>query len=97
MNELLSKDFLASIGVTLDEQMYRALKAHLEDTLDQRVIEEIIEELDERQLGELSGLRSGPSEILQHWLVSNVPQLNEIVQGEIAILLGDIVERADEL
>ena len=87
---------------TLDSEKTAEILLELDEEVREKILKnlspkEIAEELDERQLGELSGLRSGPSEILQHWLVSNVPQLNEIVQGEIAILLGDIVERADEL
>lgn len=97
MSELLSRDFLQSLGVILDDDTYASLSEHLEDTLDQRVIEEIVDELDEEQLRELTTLRSGSSEVLRQWLVVNVPQLDAIIQDEVAILLGDVAERSGEI
>ncbi len=97
MNELLNKRFLESIGIVLDDETYQALAEHYANTLDERVINEIIEELDETQLVELTNLKSEKPEALQQWLVVNVPQLNEIIEDEIAILLGDITESSDQI
>jgi hypothetical protein len=36
-------------------------------------------------------------EFLKNWLVENVPDLSEIIQDEVAILLGEIVENSDEI
>lgn len=97
MDGLLSKRFLASIGVTLDEQTYQALSEHYEETLNTRIIEAITEELDERQLEELSRLKTADQQLLDTWLATNVPQLDTIIEGEVAILMGDIAEGADNI
>lgn len=97
MDGLLNKKFLEDIGVTLDDQTYAALSQHYEETLNDRVISEIVDELDERQLGELNNLKDGRTDILQQWLQENVPQLDEIIEDEIAILFGEIAENSDAL
>lgn len=97
MNGLLSKNFLNGIGVNLDDQTYQAFSVHYEDTLNERVISQIIDELDEPKLAELHALQSSDSSILQDWLVANVPQISEIIEDEVAILLGEIVENSQQL
>jgi hypothetical protein len=97
MDGLLNKKFLEDIGVTLDDQTYAALSQHYEETLNDRVISEIVDELDERQLEELNNLKGGSTDILQQWLQETVPQLDEIIEDEIAILLGEIAENSDIL
>lgn len=97
MNELLSRAFLESIGVNIDDEKFAALSQHYEDTLNERVINEIVEELDENQLGELTTYRDGDTESLQQWLVVNVPKLDEIIEDEIAILLGEIAESSEKI
>ena len=97
MDELLSRQFLASIGVVLDEQTYQALSEHYEDTLNDRIIESVIGELDERQLEGLRRLKGANTSALQKWLTVNVPSLDEIIETEVAILMGDIAESADSI
>lgn len=97
MNGLLSKKFLNSIGVELDDKAYAALSEHYEQTLNDRVFKEIVEELTEQQLKELQTLKQASSEELEKWLVNNVPQLDEIVEDEIAILLGEIAENSSNI
>lgn len=94
---LLSRQFLRDIGVAIDDQAYEALAEHYADTLHERVIAEITNELDERAVIELSSLKDSSPEQIQRWLQVNVPQLDEIVQDEIAILLGEMAEGAEEI
>lgn len=97
MSELLSRQFLESIGVSLDDETYRQLSTHYEHTLNKRVMAQIANVLDESQLDELSAIRTQDDDTIRSWLVVNVPDLDDIVEDEIAILLGDIVESADSL
>jgi len=97
MDGLLSKQFLSDIGLVLDEHTYRALSEHYEETLDERIIDAIAEELDDHQLEELSQLKTADEQSLQEWLVRNVPYLDEVIEGEVAILMGDIAENADSI
>lgn len=95
---LLSKQFLNTLGITLDDASSEAFSQHFENTLNSRVIEEIIDILENDQLEQLATLRdSGDDEVLQKWLVENIPDLSEIIQDEVAILLGEIVENSDEI
>ncbi len=97
MNGLLNKQFLQDIGVTLDDQTYETLSQHYEETLNERVITEIIDELDEKQLQELHSLTSQDAGALNQWLAANVPKLDEIIEDEIAILLGEIAESSEKI
>ena len=95
---LLSKQFLNTLGIELDDASSEASSQHFEDTLNSRVIEEIIDILEDDQLEQLTALRdNGDDEALQNWLVENVSDLSEIIQDEVAILLGEIVENSDEI
>jgi len=97
MNGLLNKQFLQDIGVTLDDQTYETLSERYEETLNERVIIEIVDELDEKQLEELHSLTSQDDAALNQWLVANVPKLDEIIEDEIAILLGEITESSEKI
>lgn len=97
MDGLLNKQFLSDIGVVLDDQTYKALSEHYEETLNNRIIEAITDDLDEHQLEELSRLKNTDEQSLQAWLATNVPQLDEIIEGEVAVLMGDIAESADDI
>jgi succinate dehydrogenase flavin-adding protein (antitoxin of CptAB toxin-antitoxin module) len=93
----LNKEFLESIGVHLDDETQKALSEHYDTTLSDRVTTEIVEELGDEQLRELQMLKDASDEELQAWLVTNVPELNEIIEDEVAILLGEIAENSDKL
>lgn len=92
MDVLLDKKFLNELGVVLDDDAYSAFSEHYEDHLRERVVDEITSELDETQLAELHSFETKSDEELQEWLKTNVPQLKEIIEDEVAILLGDIAE-----
>jgi hypothetical protein len=97
MNGLLNKQFLQDIGVTLDDQTYETLSQHYEETLNERVIIEIVDELDEKQLEELHSLTNQDASVFNQWLAANVPKLDEIIEDEIAILLGEIAENSEKV
>lgn len=91
MDELLNKKFLQDLGIELSDEDFASLSEHYESTLQNRILDAIVEELEESQLREMQTLRSD-GEKIQFWLVENVPQLNEIIEDEIAILLGELAE-----
>lgn len=97
MDGLLNKQFLADIGVKLDEQTHQALSDHYEQTLNERVIDEITTELDEAQLNELSRLTADDPSELSAWLATNVSKLGEIIENEVDILMGEIAENSDQI
>lgn len=93
---LLNKTFLNEIGITLTPAEEKALSEQYEATLNDRVTTEIVESLTPAQLGQLEQYKNAPDDQLQQWLVANVPSLNEIIEDEVAILLGEIAENSDK-
>lgn len=97
MNGLFSKEFLASLGISLDDSTYALFDNHVEQTLNERVIESIVDELTDEQVVELGQLDTSDHTTLQHWLVANVTELNVIIEDEVAILLGEIAENSQSI
>lgn len=97
MNGLLSREFLKSIGIDLDETTYVSLSQHYEQTLHRRVIESIVELLDESQTQKLTELQRDAPQSIPEWLVNELPELDEVIEDEIAILLGEIAESVDSV
>ena len=93
----LHKQFLNNLGVNLTEEHFEALAAHVESTLSQRVIDEVVLLLDDDQAAELAGLKGADSDTLGTWLSQNVTDLKEIIENEVDILLGELAENADRL
>ena len=94
---ILTKEFLEQIGIHLDDESIAQLSEQAEEKLYQRVFNEIIELSDSAQLEELKKLEEMDDESAQAWLQANVEDFDEIVEDEIAILLGEIAENADNI
>jgi hypothetical protein len=92
---LLDKALLNDLGIELSEQDYDSLAEHFDDTLQKRVIAEIVEELSVEHAEELATMQNTSEEQLQTWLTINVPSLREIVSDEIDILLGELAENTE--
>ncbi|NCU38099.1 hypothetical protein EOL96_03540 [Candidatus Saccharibacteria bacterium] len=92
---VINKQFLASIGITLNDEDYAVFTEQYEATLDARIVDEIVNELTPTQLQELAEYKNRSEYELQQWLTDNVPDLSQIVEEEIAILLGEIAESSD--
>lgn len=97
MTALLNKDFLTRIGVEIDDITYDLLSDHYEHTLNERVMAEVVNYLDETQLVELDTIKNADDETVRNWLAVNVSELDEIIEDEVAILLGELAEHADKL
>lgn len=95
---LITKALLDEFGIELGDQDEQVFLQHLNDTLDERVGTEITESLEDDQLKELMDLQEkGTDEEVGAWLDKNVPDLQEITQDEIDILLGELAENADDV
>ena len=94
---LLTRTILKDLGIHLADQDYQSLAKHFEETLDERVIEEIVSGLSPEQAQQLVTLRqSGDQEVLA-WLQQTVPELSEIVADEVDILLGELAENSEAI
>lgn len=94
---LITKELLAEIGVNASEEDIAKLSIHFETTLDKRVMDSVIAELEDQQITELQKLKEGSDEQLVAWLNQNVPELKDIIEEETDILLGELAEHSEEL
>lgn len=95
---IITKEAVNNLGIKLEGQELETLLTHLNDTLAERVGNEIIESLDEEQMKTLVELQeTATPEQLNEWLQTNVKELNEIAQDEVDILLGEIAENSDAI
>ena len=94
---VINEEFLQSIGVHLSSEETALLSEHFETTLHERIFREVAESLDQNQAQELLTLLDRDDPGVPAWLQANVSELREIVQDEIDILLGELVENKDKL
>ena len=94
---ILTKAFLAQIGIHLDDESIAQLQEQAEEKLYQRVFNEIIELSDSAQREELKKLEGMDDESALAWLRANIEDFDDIIEDEIAILLGEIAESADDI
>jgi hypothetical protein len=97
MNSLfITQQQLNDYGIYVDKDENEVLIEHLNETLEERVGAEIIDELNDKQLAKYLQLQQGGSnEDIASWLEQNVPDLKGLVQDEIDILLGELAENVD--
>lgn len=94
---LLTKKFLSEIGIELDEASYAALDEHYEETLDERVVDEIVEYLTPEQAAELAAMKDRDGNEIYTWLNQAVPEIHDIISDEVDILLGEIAENSEQI
>jgi hypothetical protein len=95
--QYITQSTLETLGIDLSDQDIDALLEDLNETLQERVGTEITQSLNEDQLKELVDIQESASEEeMGAWLEKNVPDMKQIVQNEIDILIGEIVEDEEE-
>jgi len=94
---LLTKKFLSTLGIELEESSYQSLALHFETTLQDRVIDEIVAELTPGQAEQLAHMMMANDEAIHDWLMQNIPDLADIVSDEVDILLGEVAEDGEKI
>ncbi len=95
---LITEELLEEAGVDLHSQDTASLLDHLNATLEERVGAEITNSLTDEQLEELAKLQeNGSNEELTSWVEQHVPELQQIAQDEIDILLSELSDNADNI
>jgi uncharacterized protein (DUF2236 family) len=96
MNPIITRDLLETAGINLENQDIDALLDHLNQELEERVGAEITASLSDEQLKEMLDIQAHASdEQLAEWLTTNVPELEQITQDEVDIILGELAENAE--
>lgn len=95
---LITKELLEEAGINLQDQDTVSLLDHLNATLEERVGAEITNSLTDEQLEELATLQeNGSDETLASWVEQHVPELQQIAQDEIDILLAELTDNVDDI
>lgn len=94
---LLTKTLLNDLGIVLSESDYVLLAEHFETTLNERVINEIVLELEPAQAEELSQLQNADDAEIMAWLRANVTSIEEIVADEVDILIGELADNTESI
>lgn len=97
MQQIITKDLLAGMGIKLEGAEMDALVEQSNATLQERIGAEITLSLDDEKLQELIKLQTSNPDAVEKWLTDNIPELTEIIEDERDILLGEIVENTDAL
>lgn len=96
--QYITKETVSGLGIDLENQDIDALLSHLNETLEERIGTEITDSLDDNQLQELLKIQEeSDDEATAKWLETNVPDMKQIVQDEIDILLGEIAENSNAI
>jgi hypothetical protein len=91
MIEYLTKEDLKEAGVTSPEGLSDEFIRHINISLAERIDAEITSVLTDEEADEMLEVQaSGDEAALQAWLAEHVPELIEIVQDEIEILLDEL-------
>ena len=96
---MITKAQLNSVGINLPDDQMQALIQHVEETVNERINEEIVDSLDDAQLAELVALQDDdvPAEQVEAWIRGRVPEYDEIVEDNVTIVLGELVENSEAI
>lgn len=96
---MITKAQLSSVGINLPDDQAQALIQHVEDTVNERISGEIVDSLDDAQLAELVALQGDdvPAEQVEAWIRERVPEYDEIIEDNVTIVLGELVENSEAI
>ena len=95
-HQFITKDNLEALGIDLSNRDVDALLTELNNALQERVSVEITESLNGKQLQELLEIQETASaDELTAWLERHVPNLQQVVQEEIDVILGELADEND--
>ena len=98
MNDnIITSDTLEEYGISISPEEQPTLLDHLNETLSERIGAEVTEQLDDDQLAELLVIQEGSGKNMNAWLSERIPDLREIIQDEVDILIGELAENANSI
>lgn len=96
---IVTKAQLNAIGISLPDDQMQALIQHVEETINERISDEVVESLTDEQLAELVKMQdsNAPAEEIDAWIRERVPEYDEIIEDNVTIVLGELVENSDAI
>ena len=96
MEPIITPLLLASTGIKIPEDEVDDYLDDLNEQLAERIGETVVTTLDPDQVDELAKLQETKSdEEINTWLRQQIPDLDDLIQQEVDILLGEVVDSAD--
>ncbi len=93
---IITPELLASTGIQVPDDQIDSLLDYMNDVLEERVGEGVVELLDDEELEELVLLQENGSDADIHaWIQTHITDLDEVIQDEIDILLGEAAEHQE--
>ncbi len=98
MDDLITPEMLAQTGIVVADDQVDDYLTLMNEQLTDRVGQAILELLTDEQVDQLSVIQEkDDDEALSAWLAENVEELDDIIQDEIDILLGEAAENSDKI
>lgn len=94
---VVTKEFLESIDISMDEETFGTFNTHFSDTLYQHIVDRVVAELTPDQMNEFMQLQDSDNDTVWEWIKTNVPRLNDIISQEVNALLSEIVQNSDQI
>ena len=96
---IVTKAQLNSVGINLPDDQMQVLIQHVEETINERISEEVVESLTDEQLLELIKMQdsNAPAEEIDAWIRERVPEYDEIIEDNVTIVLGELVENSEAI
>jgi hypothetical protein len=96
MQDYINKEALLALGLELSDEQVEKLVAQLNNTVEERVGEEIVESLNDDELDELVKLQeNADDQVLGEWIAKHVPEYEQIVSDAVDMTLGELAESAE--
>lgn len=97
MEPYITPLLLAATGIDVPDEQVLPLLDYMNDLLEERIGEAVVESLDDANLEELVEIQTTATEDEVHdWIQSHVTNLSELIQDEVVIILGEATKhRAD--
>ena len=98
MNPIITKDDLDGIGIEISIDHEKTFVEHVNNMLKERVGLAIAANFSDEQLAKMRELVQADDKVaLQTWINEQVSDLDEIIEDEVDILLGDIVKNKENI
>ena len=97
-NDYITEDMLKQFGISYSPEELASLLEHVNATVDERIGAEVTALLSDEELEELLDIQdSGTQEDVGDWIAEMLPEYQQIIDDNVAITLGEIVENIDSL
>ncbi len=98
MEPIITPEMLASTGIMIKDEDVVSYLDHLNEMLNERIGETIAENLTDEEIDILADLQETASEeTLGDWLAKHIPDLDDLIDDEIDILLGEAAENSNKI